>query len=276
MATRAATGASGRFHTAVGERKVLLGVVHLAPLPGSPRYDGRGLEPIVERAHHDAVALLDAGFDGWLLENLGDAPFLPDRVPAHVIAAMTRIACELPREVARVTGVNVLRNDARGGMAVAAAAGLDFIRVNVHSGATVADQGVVEGRAHETLRDRALLGAPVAVLADVDVKHATPLGRRFDLVESARDTVDRGLADALIVTGKATGGAVSFGHLRLAREAVPDRPLLVGSGVTTDNAADLLAIADGAIVGTSLKEEGDVRRPVDPERARAFVHAVRG
>ena len=258
-----------------GGEKLLLGVVHLPPLPGAPRYDGRGLAPIVEHARADAEAILDAGMHGFVVENFGDAPFFKGAVPPVVVAGMTALLERLGVEGACV-GVNVLRNDAASALAIAAVTGAAFVRVNVHVGAMVTDQGVIEGRAAETLRLRAALGANVAVLADVDVKHARPLGGPTDLVESTRETIGRGLADGVIVTGRATGAPVDLEDLRRVRGAAGDHLVLAGSGATERNASEILAVADGVIVGTSLKRGGDVHAPVDPVRAAAFVRAALG
>src|SRR5262249_28717311 len=149
------------------------GVVHVLPLPGSPRYEG-DLNAVIGAAARDAGLLTEAGFDGVLVENFGDAPFAPDRVPPVTIAAMT--ACALAVRAAAGTvalGVNVLRNDAAAALAVAIAARADFVRINVHTGARVTDQGIVEGHAHETLRERRALDATrVRLFCDVDVKHS--------------------------------------------------------------------------------------------------------
>ena len=258
----------------VSAGKLLLGVVHLRPLPGSPLFGGEPLERIVEAARTDAKTILGAGFDGYVIENFGDVPFHRSQVPPHIPALMVRIARDLPTNDAWIV-VNVLRNDARSALAVAAAAGLDGIRVNVHSGAMVTDQGVIEGQAAETLRYRRDIAPHVAILADVGVKHASPLGSSFDIATAAKDTAYRGLADALIVTGSATGAEAGMDDLARVREAVPDRPLIIGSGTTERNVTRFLEKADGAIVGTWLKRDGQVRNPVDPARATRFVQAAR-
>jgi hypothetical protein len=262
------------FTEALRKQKLLLGVVHLKPLPGSPSFGGETLESISDFARADAEQILEAGFDGYILENFGDAPFFKEQVPPHVLTMLTRIALELPRR-GILAGVNVLRNDARGALAVAAACGLQMIRVNVHSGAMVTDQGIIEGDAAGTLREREALAPEVAILADVDVKHAAPLTPSFDLREAARETAYRGLADALIVTGKATGCPASATHIKVVREAVPDRPLLVGSGVTRETVKQTLRLADGIIVGTAIKRDARIAEPVDPTRARQMVEEAR-
>ena len=252
---------------------LLLGVVHLLALPGSPGFAG-DMSAIVSAAKADAEAIMSGGMDGYIVENFGDAPFYPERVPPESIAAMAHVLALLPRHGALV-GANVLRNDARSALALAAVNDLDFIRVNVHVGAALTDQGIIEGRAAETVRERQRLGARAAILADVDVKHASPIGAARDIGVLAKETRERGLADALIVSGSATGALTATDDLVRVKSSCPDVPLLIGSGLTLDNASEMLAIADGAIVGTSLKRGGVLSEQVDVERVSALVQAVR-
>jgi membrane complex biogenesis BtpA family protein len=183
------------------------------------------------------------------------------------------------REVVRgarlPVGVNLLRNDAAGALAVAHAAGARFVRVNVHTGVMAADQGLLLGRAHETLRLRARLGAAVAIFADVWVKHAAPFPGA-ELEQAAEDTFHRGLADALIVSGSGTGKPTDLSRVEAVKRAVPEAPVLIGSGVTVESVAAALAVADGAIVGSALEQEGRAGAAVDPARAAALVAALRG
>jgi membrane complex biogenesis BtpA family protein len=254
------------------ERPVIA-VIHLAPLPGAPRWDG-SMKAVLERAQSEARALAGAGFDGLIVENFGDAPFYPGPVPAETVAALA-LAVERVRNAASVpVGVNVLRNDAAAALGIAVAAGASFIRVNVHTGAMLADQGWLEGRAHETLRLRSRLGLDVDILADVLVKHATaPPG--VTAGDAARDAWQRGLADGLIITGAATGEPADAIDIQALRSAVPDAPLWIGSGLRPSSVADLLPRADGAIVGSSLRREGVAGQPLDSERVRTFIDAVR-
>src|SRR5256885_12700021 len=219
--------------------RTIIGMVHLPPLPGSPRWDG-AMARVVASALADARALIEGGVDALLVENFGDAPFTPSRVEPATVAAMSVVAAEVRRALPGVPlGVNVLKNDARAALAVAAAVGAEFIRVNVHAGAVLADQGIVHSDAYGTLRDRRLLGVDVAIFADVGGKHAGPLAP-IDLEQHARDLTHRGLADGLVVSGQATGAATPIEDLKRVRSAVPDVPLLVGSGVTPETAAELL------------------------------------
>src|SRR5688500_11058828 len=251
----------------------LIGMVHLAPLPGTPRWQG-SMSAVTDAALADAHALIDGGMDALLVENYGDVPFAPRRVHAATVAAMTAVACEIRRALPRAPlGISVLKNDARSALAIACAADARFIRVSVHAGAVVADQGLVQSDAYHTLRDRRLLSADIAIFADVHGKHASPLAP-VDLEQHARDLTQRGLADGLVVSGHATGELTPLGDIKRVRSAVPDVPLLVGSGVTVDTAAELLSMADALIVGTSVKRDGNVANPVDPERVRRLVAAV--
>jgi len=246
-------------------------MVHLAPLPGSPasRLTQR---QIIAQATADARVLSEAGFDAILIENFGDAPFRATRVDPHTVAVMTVVARAVREATELPIGINVLRNDPMAALAVAICCEAAFIRVNVHTGVYATDQGIIEGRADETLRYRKRIGADVAIFADVHVKHAHPLSSS-DIAEAAAEAAYRGRADGLIVSGSATGKPTNLEDLRKVRAAVPDRPVLVGSGATAETIRDILACGCGAIVGTSIKENGSTTAPVDRERARAFLAA---
>ncbi len=255
-----------------GTPKYVLGMVHLLPLPGSPRWAG-AMPEVLDRAVADAQALEAGGVDGLIVENYGDIPFAKGRVEAHTVSAMTLAVAAVGNAVGIPVGVNVLRNDGRSALAIAAVAGAGFMRVNVHTGVMVTDQGIVEGDAYETVRCRRQLGVDIKILADVFVKHATPLGMQ-SIEQAARDTAYRGLADALIVTGSGTGEPTEMGDVLRVREAVPDVPLLVASGVDKGNVAPLLSVADGVIVGTSLKQGGVTTNPVDEKRVAGLMAVV--
>jgi membrane complex biogenesis BtpA family protein len=252
----------------------LIGVVHLPPLPGSPRAGKNAMRAAVERAASDAKALAQAGFDAIVIENFGDAPFFKDHVPAITIAAMTTCALET-REAAPglPLGVNVLRNDAHAALAVAAASGASFVRVNVLSGARLTDQGLVEGRAAEILRERAAIAKGVRIFADVDVKHSAPLAER-ELEDEVEELADRALADAILVTGRATGSPADEDDLARVRKATRV-PVFVASGATERTVKSILAACDGVIVGTAIKRARRAGGPVDPVLAKAFVRAAR-
>ena len=245
--------------------RAIFGMVHLGALPGAPLFTS--LDAVIEKALRDARAIRDGGCDGFVVENFGDRPFARGRVEVETVAAMTRVIAEIASVVRLPFGVNVLRNDALSALAIAAATGAAFIRVNVHTGAMLTDQGIIEGDAHATLRKRASLARDVLLFADHLVKHATPLAE-VDPLQSVRDLRLRGLADAIIVTGAETGAAADPARLRTLRDAV-DAPLLLGSGLTAQN-AHLFAEADGAIVGTSIQFDGAVDALLVERVVRAF------
>jgi uncharacterized protein len=274
-ADRHGLGSRDRLQSLLRSRKPIIGMVHLGPLPGSPRWSG-SLEAVYQSARRDAEILITEGLRGVLVENYGDAPFYPDQVPPETTAAMAVLIDRLRRDMKPdvVWGVNVLRNDAAAGLAVAAATGASFIRVNVHTGVTATDQGLLEGRAHQTLRRRTVLAREVAILADVRVKHGHPIHLRT-LSEEAADTVERGLADGILITGSRTGEPPDPAELETVMRAVGSGiPVLAASGVTSRNVAQFLPCCHGIIVGTSLKRGGRTVAPVDRSRVRRFVAAA--
>jgi uncharacterized protein len=234
------------------------------------------MEEVVDAARQDAQVLLEGGMDGVLVENFGDVPFHPGPVPPETIAAMA-LAVHAVQEVAqgRPVGINVLRNDARGGVGLAAATGAGFLRVNVHAGTMFTDQGTLEGRAHETVRARSALAPDLLIMADVMVKHATaPPG--VDPGTAASDLRHRGLADILVVSGARTGVASDPARILAAREGSGNAPVWVGSGLTPRNADRLLQRADGAIVGSTLHRNGVAGSGIEGARVRELVETVRG
>ncbi|MUW14551.1 BtpA/SgcQ family protein [Halorubrum sp. CBA1125] len=262
------------FEKIFGTEKPIIGMIHLPPLPGAPKSDG-DLESVVTRAVDDAAALDDGGVDAILIENFGDVPVYPDDVPKHTVASMTRIAVEITKKTDLPLGINVLRSDAEAALSVGAAAGAAFLRANIHTGARVSDQGIIEGQAHETLRLRDHLDADVGIFADRDVKHSAPLSTDSYTAESFADQTERGLADAIVVSGRGTGQPIDREYLH---DVVKERssfgleaPIVVGSGVDRDSVAELLEVADGAIVGTGLKRDGETAAPVDRERTAELV-----
>ncbi len=251
----------------------IIGVVHLLPLPTSARWGG-SLSAIIDRAEQEAVALVSGGVDGIIVENFFDVPFPKSRVDPAVVSAMTTVVSRLMELVSIPIGINVLRNDSLSAMAIASCTGAAFIRVNVLSGVMATDQGLIEGCAHELLRYRRELGSQVKIMADVLVKHAQPLSSS-DLTNAVRETIERGLADAAIVSGVATGSPPTLEDLQLAKAAAGDIPILIGSGASFDNISSLMQFADGAIVSSSLKRQGKIENSIDPIRVSQFVETMR-
>jgi len=254
--------------------KTLAGVIHLPPLPGSPR-SSLSTPECARSAAACARALDAAGFDAIVVENFGDAPFFATKVPPVTVAAMT--ACALAVHEAapsRALGINVLRNDAESAIAVAVASAAAFVRINVHIGARVTDQGVIEGAAASTLRLRRALGAEsIAIWADVDVKHSSPLGAPRPLDQEVEDLVKRGMAEAVLVTGEGTGKGVDMKKLAAVKRLAPR--VLVASGATIESMPTLAPISDGVIVGTALRQGYVPGGPIDGDLAKRFAEAFR-
>jgi membrane complex biogenesis BtpA family protein len=259
-----------------GVAKPVIGMVHCWPLPGAPGYKGYGMETIVEQAVRDATTLAEGGCHGLIVENMWDVPFRagphvqPESIAAHaVVAAKVREAVpQLP------LGINLVHNGGVALLGVAIAAGASFIRVCMFTGAGVWDAGSWdEGCAADLMRRRAELGAEqIKLFADVDKKHSV----RFpgiDLATHIEWTRFFG-ADAMIISGRMTGDAPDLGKVREAKEMAGDTPILLGSGTDERNIGAFMEVADGVIVGSSIKADGEIANPVDLERVRRFVRAA--
>lgn len=259
------------FRARFPEAKPILGVVHLLPLPGAP--GGRRVDVVLRHALADTDRYLAGGVDGLVVENFGDAPFRKGAVEPHTVAVMTRVAAAMRERAPRaVIGVNVLRNDACSALGIAAAVGLDFVRVNVLSGVVVTDQGLIEGDAATVVRYRDSIAGGVRIFADLRVKHAAPL-RSVPVEVEVDELVSRARADAVLVTGDSTGHPPSASALAEVRRAARATPVVVASGVDVDNLGELAPHADAFVVGTSMKVGGRTTAAVDPRRVRALVRA---
>lgn len=271
--------ARGRGHALqrlFNKPKAAIGVVHCPPLPGSPDYDGGPVDRILERALDDAAAYAKGGLDGLIIENHGDIPFAkPGDIGPETAAMMAVIADQARRATGLPIGINVLANAAIPALAVAKAAQSGFIRVNQWANAYVANEGLIEGESGRALRYRSWLHArDVMVFADVHVKHgAHAIVADRSIAELTRDA-EFFNADVLIATGQRTGDAAALDEVRAIKEATR-LPVVIGSGVTVDNVGDLMTVADGVIIASSLKRGGVWWNPVDPKRVAAFVKAFR-
>ena len=240
-----------------GTSKPIIGMVHVLPLPGSPYYRNGSLAQVYEQAVEEALILEEGGVDGILLENAGDIPFLkPDDIGFETIGGMSVIGDRVRRATKLPLGFNIVANAAKASLACAKSSGAQFVRVNQWANAYVANEGIVEGAASQAMRyRRALDGEDIVVLADVHVKHGSHaiVGDR-DIEDQARDVEFFG-AEVLIATGTRTGHATAPSEVKQIR-AGSVGPILVGSGFSSENAAELLSVADGAIVGSYVKGNG--------------------
>jgi len=255
--------------------KPIIGMVHLMPMPGAPAYRGESVDFIIEHALKDARALVEGGVDGVIVENMWDLPYFvgkdvpPEEMTVHAVAAR-----EVIKQARVPAGITVIHNGGRVTLAIAKAAGAKFIRVDLLTGAYLWDTGELDhGNAAELLRLRKQLYADdIRLFVDVYKKHAIT----FPGLDPETHAIwsDFYMADALIVTGRMTGLETPVELIQRVKKAAPERPVIIGSGLSADNAEKLLSVADGAIVGTWLKYGGITANPVDPERVKKLMSVV--
>ena len=262
------------FNSLFKTEKPIIGVIHLPPLPGAPRNEEK-IEKNLERALEDAKTLEEGGINGIIVENYGDVPYYPESVPPETITSMTVICHEISKKISVPLGINVLRNDTKTALAIALVTKASFIRVNVHISALLTDQGIIQGKAHETLRYRSTLKIDTKIFADIKVKHAKSLAPSTLIEEEAKEAINRGQADAIIITGERTGIPPNPENILKVKQALPETPCLVGSGITPKNAKEMLKIADGCIVGTSIKINKKTGNPVDPTLLKKLLYTIR-
>jgi uncharacterized protein len=261
--------------TIFGAPHVVIGVLHCPPLPGTPNHDGESFIHTLETALADAAAYAEGGVDGLIIENHGDIPFLkPGEIGPEISASLAVVADRVAQRINLPLGINVLANAAIPALAVAKASGARFVRVNQWANAYVANEGLVEGEAARALRYRKAIGATdVAIFADAHVKHgAHAIVADRPIPELVRD-VEFFDADAVIATGQRTGDAATTEEIEIVRSGT-SLPVLVGSGVSTENVETILPLVDGVIVASSLKEGGVWWNRVDEARLAAFMRKV--
>ena len=259
-----------------GTDKAVIGMIHLKALPGSPNYKGETIESIVDFGLQDLKAFEEAGVDGFIVENAWDMPFQkPDDIGHESVAAMSVVASKLKSATNLPIGVNFLSNGAIPALAVCKANEFPFIRVNQWVNAYVANEGIIEGQSAKALRYRSQIkGDDIKVFADVHVKHGSHsiVGDR-SLQDQTYDNIFFD-ADVLIATGNRTGDETEISEIEGIKRNT-ELPVIVGSGMNIDNVEKILSVADGCIVGSSLKQDGLWWNPVDVERSRAFMEKVK-
>lgn len=249
----------------------VIACVHLQPLPGSPDYSGE-LESIYERAIQEAKIFESYGCRGIIVENFGDSPFYKDSVPPITTSAMSIAIHKISEATNIPIGVNVLRNDAKSAICIATACFADFVRINIHMHARLTDQGIIEGKAYDTLRLKKQLGSKALIFADINVKHSAPLAH-IPVDQGISDLILRGKADAIIVTGSGTGASTDMDELREVKSH-SSVPVLIGSGTNPNNIKDYQGLADGAIVGSYFKVDGLASNPVDADRVKKMMSSL--
>lgn len=261
-----------RFHEVLGTEKPIIGMAHLLPLPGSPLYSKKeGIEGITRAVGDDLKAMQNGGIDAIMFGNEGDRPYLTRATPES-LAAMTAAVCGFRHSVSVPFGVNYLW-DPVACVAIAHATGASFAR-EVFTGVYDSDMGLWTPDAASALRLRANLGDSTLLFYNINAEFASPVGSRSNAAK-AESAVFASLADAICVSGPMTGQSVTASDLRQVKQAVPDVPVIANTGVRAENVEDILEIADGVIVGTSLKVDGVTWNPVDEKRVTRFMKTVR-
>ena len=263
----------GNFKRVFGDGKPVIGMVHLGALPGSPLYDReRGIAELVVAAGKDLAALQAAGFDAVMFGNENDRPY-EFEVDRASTATMAYVIGQLRDQITIPFGVNLLW-DPMSSIALAAATGADFVR-EIFTGTYASDMGPWTPDAGKAMRYRDRLGrGDLAMLYNLSAEFAYSLDRR-PLSDRARSAVFSSIPDAVLISGQMTGEAVAISDLKAVKAALPGTPVLANTGVKHETVAEVLAVADGCIVGSSLKVDGDTWNAVDPERAAEFMRAAR-
>lgn len=259
-----------KFERLFGVSKPVVGMVHLGAMPGTPLFDPE--VDLVEAARADLSALQAAGFDAVMFGNENDRPYEFD-VDTATTAKMAYIIGQLKPEISVPFGVNVLW-DSMSSVALGAATGAHFVR-EIFTGTYASDMGIWAPDAGRAMRYRDRLGrSDMAMLFNVSAEFASSLDHR-SLPDRARSAVFSSIPDAVLVSGQITGESASLSDLEAVKAVLPDTPVMANTGVKHDTIADVLAVSDGCIVGSSLKVDGDTWKPIDPERATDFMARVR-
>jgi membrane complex biogenesis BtpA family protein len=264
-----------KFQTVLGAEKPLIAMVHVQALPGTPGHVG-SMQYVIDAALRDAALLKQGGVDAILLENMHDVPYLRREVGPEVVSAMTVVAYLVKKAFGLPTGIQILAGANQAAMAVALAAGLDFIRAEGFVFGHLADEGWMDADAGPLLRYRRQMGAErVMVLTDIKKKHSAHAATAdVGLADTAEAAAFFG-SDGLVVTGHATGREADVGDLEVL-EGATGLPVVVGSGIDAGNIGRYAGHCHGFIVGSSLKRDGDWRNEVDVERVLGMVRAFKG
>lgn len=247
-------------------KKPIIGVVHLSPLPGSPCFDS--MKSVLNSALEDANRLIEEGVDGLIIENFGDKPFVK-KVNDMTTSAMSVVIAEITKISDIPIGINVLRNDWKSALSIAKALNLDFVRINVYSSIEATPEGIIEGGAGEIQRFRENNDIKCFILADIHVKHGNTIYPK-DIEEAAIEATERGLADALIISGNRTGKEIDHDEFKKVKSLV-ETPIFIGSGLNEENVKKMMTTADGGIVGTYFKKDGEVDNSVSSKRVKNFM-----
>lgn len=248
--------------------KLIIGMVHCLPLPGTPSFDG-DFDKILNRAISDARTLQKAGVNAIIVENMGDSPFAA-KMDIEQVTALTAAATLVKKEINIPLGIDAAFNDCKASIAIAAITKADFIRVPVFIDTVIFSDGIVYPCARECMKFRKEMGVEnIKIFADIQVKHTYMLSKEISIIDSAKTAKSNG-ADAVIVTGSVTGSKAPIQMIEEVKKAI-DIPVIAGSGVNKDNIKEQMKIADGAIIGSSLKEGGILTNPISYDLVKSVL-----
>ena len=253
--------------------KVIIGMIHVKALPGTPEYDGE-VGDVFQTAVEEAILLERLGFDAIMIENMHDVPYLKRKVGPEITAAMAVIGNRIRQATNIPCGIQILAGANKEAVAVALSADLSFIRSESFVYSHVADEGLMDGDAGELLRYRKSIGAnQIEIFTDVQKKHSSHAITGDLLLSDHIKSAELFLSDGLIITGGSTGQAANIGDVRIAKK-VSAKPIIIGSGITENNIKDYWGYADGFIVGTSLKKDNYWGNSIDEQKAEAFIDEI--
>ena len=248
-------------------------MIHLPPLPDSPRYRGEQIQYYIEYAVNEAKKLVNAGFDGFIVENYNDYPFPIIEKSPRKLSYISRIMSVLKQKFPNMLiGLNILRNSCVEALDIACSHDTDFIRVNAYLEPVIAPEGFLQPVAHTVAMLKSMYNCKTKIFADVNVKHGVHL---LPLDMALYNTCTRGLVDGVIISGEATGLFTPPSNVYLAKKICKDKLVIVGSGVNEDNIGLYIGLADAVIVGTSIKINNITSNPIDEEKARRLVIKAR-
>ena len=254
-----------------GTEKLVLSMIQPEPLPGSYRHRDKGIDEIVEIALRETEMVAENHFDGVIIQNMNDMPIRQISRP-EALAYMTRISYEIKKRFPKLVMGILMNWDGVAGLSVADAVGADFVRVeHLFTGANVTSAGILQGQCVEIAELRKRTGSKVPVYADVYEVHGIPLGRKT-VGDAAWECIHEAFADGLFMSGKTPEESIQM--VQEARKKVPDVPIYLGGGATGDNIHELMQYYDGVSVATWIKN-GDMKNPIDPERAKYFIQEAK-
>ncbi|HOE70294.1 MAG TPA: BtpA/SgcQ family protein [Brevefilum sp.] len=257
-------------------KKPIIGNIHCLPLPGAPFFERNGFQKAVSQAKDEALMMQDCGLDGVIIENAGDAPYVrPENIGFETVSALTTIATEISKAISIPFGILCLGNGAIPSIAIAAATGASFIRVNLWAHSYVGIEGIMNGPAPEALRYRSFIKAEhIKIIADVHVKFGAHIITADRPIHELATDIENCGAQVLVATGQRTGDPTKLDEVIKIKKGTT-KEVIIGSGLNPNNCEELFSVADGAIVGAYLKEDGRWQNKLSISRMNSLMKVVK-